>query len=89
MVSEALVLRSQKICLGGDKMIEHYSVPKELGESHLAYKVCAIEAEGKTIVRILEDVPIHGGKEIGWDIQVENGVEPYKSIITNKKVTEM
>lgn len=70
-------------------MIEHYSVPKSLGESQLAYKVCAIEAEGKKIVRIVDNVPIRGGREIGWDIQVENGVEPYKSIMTGEMITEM
>lgn len=70
-------------------MIEHYSVPKELGESQLAYKVAAIEAGGQKIVRILDDVPIRDGKEIGWDIQVENGVKPYRSIITGEMVTEM
>ena len=76
--------------LGGISVIEHYSVPKRLGESQLAYKVCAIEADGrKRIVRILEDVPINEGKDIGWDIQVENGVKPYKSPITGEMVTEM
>jgi hypothetical protein len=70
-------------------MIEHYSVPRDLGESQLAYKVAAIEAEGLKIVRILENVPIHGGRERGWDIQAENGVKPFTSIITGEKVTEM
>ena len=70
-------------------MIEHYSVPKELGESQLAYKVAALEAEKKKIIRIVEDAPIHGGRETGWDIQVENGVKPYRSIITGEMVTEM
>lgn len=70
-------------------MIEHYSVPKDLGESQLAYKVAAIEAEGLTIVRIVEDVPIHDGREIGWDIQVQNGAKPYHSIMTGEMVTKM
>ena len=71
-------------------MIEHYSVPKSLGESQLAYKVCAIESDGRNkVVRILEDVPINNGSDIGWDIQVENGLKPFKDIMTDEMVTEM
>ena len=71
-------------------MVEHYSVPKSLGEKHLAYKKAAIEADGRLkVVRIIPDQPIFGGTDIGWDIQVENGVKPYRSIITGQMVYEM
>lgn len=70
-------------------MIEHFSVPSELGESQLAHKVCAIEAEGLKIVRVIPDVWIHGGTEKGWDIQAENGVKPFYDLITEKMITEM
>ena len=70
-------------------MIEHFLVPTDLGESQLAHKVCAIEAEGYKIVRIVPDVWIHGGREKGWDIQAENGVKPFVDRFTGQMVTEM
>ena len=70
-------------------MIEHFSVPRSLGEKHLQYKKAAIEAEGLKIVRVIPDVPIHGGTDTGWDIQAENKAKAFYSIITGEMVYEM
>ena len=74
---------------GGVRMIEHFSVPRSLGEKHLEYKKAKIVAEGLTIVKVIPNQPIFGGEDIGWDIQAENGVEPFRSVITGELVNEM
>ncbi len=70
-------------------MIEHFSVPRCLGKEQLEHKIRAIEAEGLKVVKVVPEVYIRGGTEIGWDIQAENYVEPYRSVITGQMVYEM
>lgn len=82
-------------------MIEHYTVAASLGQTGLNHKIEALRAEKFNIVDVSFGEINQAGSlstpyaanylktEPGWIISVENGVKPFRSIITGEMVTEM
>ena len=83
---------------GKAKMIVRYTVPKSSGKSQLEYKKRALTQGGQQIVRVYEDdiaqagstsspnARNYGKTEPGWVIEVEDGREPYRSVMTGQMV---